>query len=200
MKKTSSVWILALLAAFALVGCAMQKGPAEQAVKGADAALAAVRDQAQKYVPDQLQQVQSQLDALKDSLNKGDYKSVLAAAPALNTAISSLKDAAAAKQSEVEAAVAKAKDSWGSMSSDLPKMVDAISSRVDVLSKSHHLPKGVTKESLAAAKSSVDTMKQGLTDATSAATSGDYATAASKGQAVKDQATQVMQSLGMTSS
>jgi hypothetical protein len=200
MKKTSSVWILALLAAFALVGCAMQKGPAEQAVKGADAALAAVRDQAQKYVPDQLQQVQSQLDALKDSLNKGDYKSVLAAAPALNTAISSLRDAAAAKQSEVEATVAKAKDSWGSMSSDLPKMVDAISSRVDVLSKSHHLPKGVTKESLAAAKSSVETMKQGLTDATSAATSGDYATAASKGQAVKDQATQVMQSLGMTSS
>ena len=146
MKKTSSVWILALLAAFALVGCAMQKGPAEQAVKGADVALAAVRDQAQKYVPDQLQQVQSQLDALKDSLNKGDYKSVLAAAPALNTAISSLKDAAAAKQSEVEAAVSKAKDSWASMSSDLPKMVDAISSRVDVLSKSHHLPKGVTKE------------------------------------------------------
>ena len=43
-------------------------------------------------------------------------------------------------------------------------------------------------------------MKQGLTDATSAANSGDYATAASKGQAVKDQATQVMQSLGMTSS
>jgi hypothetical protein len=200
MKKTSSVWILALLAAFALVGCAMQKGPAEQAVKGADAALAAVRDQAQKYVPDQLQQVQSQLDALKDSLNKGDYKSVLAAAPALNTAISSLKDAAAAKQSEVEAAVTKAKDSWSSMSSDLPKMVDAISSRVDVLSKSHHLPKGVTKDSLAAAKSSVDTMKQGLSDATNAATSGDYATAASKGQAVKDQATQVMQSLGMTSS
>jgi HAMP domain-containing protein len=200
MKKTSSVWILALLAAFALVGCAMQKGPAEQAVKGADAALAAVRDQAQKYVPDQLQQVQSQLDALKDSLSKGDYKSVLAAAPALNTAISSLKDAAAAKQSEVEATIAKAKDSWGSMSTDLPKMVDAISSRVDVLSQSHHLPKGVTKDSLAAAKSSVATMKQALTDATNAATSGDFATAASKGQAIKDQATQVMQSLGMTSS
>jgi hypothetical protein len=198
MKKLS-VWMLAMMAAIALVGCAMQKAPAEQAVKTADAALAAVRDQAQKYVPDQLTAVQAQLDQLKDSLSKGDYKAVLAAAPALNTAISGLKDAAAAKQQEAEAALAKAKDSWGSMSTDVPKMVDAISSRVDVLSKSHHLPKGVTKDSLAAAKSSVDSMKSALQDATAAATSGDYTTAMSKAQAVKDQATQTMQSLGMTS-
>jgi hypothetical protein len=199
MKKLS-VWMLAMMAAIALVGCAMQKAPAEQAVKTADAALAAVRDQAQKYVPDQLQAVQAQVDGLKDSLSKGDYKAVLAAAPALNTAISGLKDAAAAKQQEVEAALAKAKDAWGPLSTDVPKMVDAISSRVDVLSKSHHLPKGVTKDSLAAAQSSVATMKSTLGDATSAATSGDYSTAMSKAQAVKDQATQVMQSLGMTSS
>jgi PBP1b-binding outer membrane lipoprotein LpoB len=97
MKKLS-VWMLAMMAAIALVGCAMQKAPAEAAVKTADAALAAVRDQAQKYVPDQLQAVQAQVDGLKDSLSKGDYKAVLAAAPALNTAISGLKDAAAAKQ------------------------------------------------------------------------------------------------------
>ena len=199
MKK-SSVWLLATLAALAIVGCAMQKAPAEQAVASADAALAAVHDQAQKYVPDQLQAVQAQLDAVKDSLSKGDYKGVLAAAPALNTAISSLKDSAAAKQAEVEAALAKAKDAWGPMSTDVPKMVDAISSRVDVLSKSRHLPKGVTKDSLAAAKSSLDSMKAAWGDAANAATSGDYATATTKGQAVKDQATQVMQSLGMTSS
>jgi predicted small lipoprotein YifL len=199
MKK-SYVWMLAMLAAVVLVGCGMQKGPAEQAVKTADAALASVRDQAQKYVPDQLQAVQTQLDGMKDSLAKGDYKAVMDAAPALNTAISGLKDAAAAKQQEVEAALAKAKDAWGQASTDVPKMVDAISSRVDVLSQSHHLPKGVTKDSLAAAKSSVDSMKAAWSDATNAATSGDYTTAMSKAQSVKDQATQVMQSLGMTSS
>jgi hypothetical protein len=199
MKKLS-VSLLALLMAVALIGCAGQKAPAEQAVKAADAALAAIRDQAQKYVPDQLQAVQAQLDGLKDSLAKGDYKGVLAAAPALNTAISTLKDAAAAKEQEVEAALAKAKDAWGPMSTDVPKMVEAISSRVDVLSKSHHLPKGVTKDSLAAAQSSVASMKSALNDASTAATSGDYTTAMSKAQAVKDQATQVMQSLGMTSS
>jgi Prokaryotic membrane lipoprotein lipid attachment site len=199
MKK-SSVWLLALLAAVALAGCAMQKAPAEQAVASAETALAAVRDQAQKYVPDQLQAVQAQLDSAKDSLAKGDYKTVLAAAPQLNAAISSLKDAASAKQAETEAALAKAKDAWGPLSSDVPKMVDAISSRVDVLSKSRHLPKGVTKQTLASAKSSVDTMKSAWNDASNAAGAGDYSSAVSKGQAVKDQATQVMQSLGMSSS
>ena len=53
----------------------------------------------------------------------------------------------------VQEVAAKAKDAWGSMSTDVPKMVDAIQSRVDILSKSHHLPHGVTKDSLAAAKS-----------------------------------------------
>ena len=81
MKK-QSVWLLATLAAVLVVGCANQKAPAEQAVAGAETALAAVRDDAQKYVPDQLQAVDAQLAALKDSLTKGDYKSVLTGAPA----------------------------------------------------------------------------------------------------------------------
>jgi hypothetical protein len=58
----------------------------------------------------------------------------------------------------------------------------------------------VTKDTLAAAKSSVDSMKAAWNDASTAATAADYSTAVSKGQAVKDQASQVMHSLGMTSS
>jgi hypothetical protein len=199
MKKLS-VWLLTSLVAVLIVGCAGQKAPAEAAIANAESAIAPIRDAARTYVPDQMQAVDAQLNSLKDSLAKGDYAAVIAGAPALNTAISSLKDAAAAKQAEAEAAIAKAKDAWAGMSTDVPKMVDAIQSRVDVLSKSHHLPKGVTKDSLAAAKSGLDTMKTGWSDASSAATSGDFTTAMSKAQAVKDQATQIMQSLGMTSS
>ena len=199
MKKLS-VWLLTSLVAVLIVGCAGQKAPAEAAIANAESAIAPIRDAARTYVPDQMQAVDAQLNSLKDSLAKGDYAAVVAGAPALNTAISSLKDAAAAKQADAEAAIAKAKDAWTGMSTDVPKMVDAIQSRVDVLSKSHHLPKGVTKDSLAAAKSGLDTMKTGWSDASSAATSGDFTTAMSKAQAVKDQATQIMQSLGMTSS
>ena len=39
--------------------------------------------------------------------------------------------------------MAKAKDDWAGVSDDVPKMVAAIQSRVDVLSKSHSLPPAV---------------------------------------------------------
>ena len=196
MKK-QSVWLLATLAAVLVVGCANQKAPAEQAVAGAETALAAVRDDAQRYVPDQLQAVDAQLAALKDSLTKGDYKSVLTGAPTLNSAISSLKDAAEAKKADAEAALAKAKDAWGPLSAEVPKMVDAIQSRVTALSKSHHLPKGVTRDGLASAKSGVDSLKSMWSDASNASASGDFTTAVGKAQAVKDKAAEIMKSLGM---
>ena len=199
MKKPS-FWVLATLAAVLVAACQNQRAPAEQAVAAAESSLTNIRDAAAHYAPDQLQAVDAQLNSVKDSLSKGDYKGVLAAMPSLNTAINNLRDTATAKQQEATAANDKAKDAWGPMSTDVPKMVDALQSRVDILSKSHHLPKGVTKDSLTAAKTAVDSMKSAWSDASNAATSGDYASAVSKGQAVRDQASQVMHSLGMTSS
>jgi hypothetical protein len=198
MKK-QFIWLLAAMISVLIVGCANQKGPAEQAIAGAETALAAVRDTAQKYVPDQLQAVDAQIASAKDAFAKGDYKGVLAAAPAITTAISSLKDAAQAKEADAQAAMSKAKDAWTSISTDTPKMVDAIQSRVDILSKSHHLPANVSKDALAGAKSGLESLKSMWSDAQSAAASGDYTTAMSKAQAVKDKASQIMQSLGMSS-
>jgi len=198
MKK-QFVWLLAVVMALLLAGCANQKAPAQQALASAETALAAVREQAQKYVPDQLQAVESQLQSAKDAFAKGDYKAVIATAPALSAAISSLGEAAQAKAADAEAALAKAKDAWGATSADVPKMLDAIQSRVDILSKSHHLPAHVTKDGLASAKSGLDSLKSMWGEAASAATSGDYTSAMSKAQAVKDKATEIMKSLGMTS-
>ncbi|TLZ25655.1 MAG: hypothetical protein E6K27_10050 [Gammaproteobacteria bacterium] len=198
MKKLSH-WLLAALAAALVMSCANQKAPAEQAVAVAEAALAAVRDSAQKYAPDQLQAVEDQLKGLKDSLAKGDYKAVLTGAPTVNSAINSLKDAAEAKKADADAAAARAKDAWGPVSADVPMMIEAIAKRVDSLAKSHRLPKGVTKEGLAAAKSGLDSLKSQWTEATSAATSGDYTTAMAKAEGVKTKAAEMMRSLGMSS-
>jgi len=198
MKKPS-LWLATLAAVLVVAACQNQRAPAEQAVAAAEASLTSIRDAATHYAPEQLQAVDAQLSTVKDSLSKGDYKGVLAAMPSLNTAIGNLRDTATAKQQEADAANAKAKDAWGPMSTDVPKMVDALQSRVDILSKSHHLPKGVTKDSLAAAKTAVDSMKSAWSDASNAATAGDFATAVSKGQAIRDQASQTMHSLGMTS-
>ncbi len=198
MRKLPT-FLLAALAAALLIGCANQKAPAEQAIAAAETSLAAVRDAAQKYAPDQLKSVEDQLQGLKDSLAKGDYRAVLTGAPTVNSAISSLKEAAETKKAEAEAALAKAKDAWGPMSTDVPKMVEEIQKRVETLSRSHRLPKGVTQQTVASAKSGLDSLKSQWGEAASAATSGDYTTAMSKAQAVKDKAAEVMRSLGMSS-
>jgi hypothetical protein len=198
MKKLS-LWLLAAFVAALVMSCANQKAPAEQAIAGAETSLAAVRDAAQKYAPDQLQAVEDQLKGLKDSLAKGDYRGVLTGAPTVNSAITSLKEAAETKKAEAEAALARAKDAWGPASADVPKMVEALAKRVETLSKSHRLPKGVTKEGLASAKSGLDALKSQWGEATSAAASGDYTTAMNKAEALRTKAAEMMKSLGMSS-
>jgi len=199
MKKQTA-WLLAILAVLLLAACADEKGPAQKAVAAAESALAAIQDTAQKYAPDQLQAVQTQLQGVKDALAKGDFRGVMAAIPSLNSAISNLKDTADGKAKDAEAAAAAAKDTWGPLSTDVPNMVGAIQSRVDILSKSHHLPHGVTKDTLASAKSGLDSLKSGWADASNAASSGDYVTAVSKAQAMKAQAADIMKALGMSAS
>jgi hypothetical protein len=196
MKK-QSIWLLAALTAVLIIGCNMQKGPAEQAVAGAQAALDAVRDSAMQYAPEQLGGVDAQLSDMKGKFQQGDYAGVLASAPAVMTAISGLKDAATAKKAAAEQALAKAKDDWGPASVAVPKMVDDLAKRVEALSKGR-LPKGVTKDAVAAAKSGLGSLKSTWGDATNASASGDYTTAMAKAQAVKDKATELMKSLGMT--
>jgi len=199
MKK-QAVWLLAALATVLVAGCANQKAPAEQAVQSAETALAEVRDVAQKYAPDQEQAVEAQLNSMKASLAKGDYKAVLSAAPAVTSAIGSLKDTAAAKKAEAEAAQAKAKDAWGSMNTVVPQMIAAIQTRLDTLSKSKHLPQGLTKDGFDAAKSGLASLKSMWSDASNAAAAGDYTTAMSKAQAAHDKGMDIMRSLGMASS
>jgi hypothetical protein len=196
MKK-HSVLLSAALAVVLLVGCNMQKGPAEQAVASAQAALDAVRDDAQKYAPEQLGGVEAKLSDIKGSFQKGDYAGVVAAAPGLTSAIASLKDAASAKKGEAEQALAKAKDDWGPASSAVPKMVDEIARRVETLAKTKKLPKGVSKDAVAAARTGLDSLKSSWADATNASSSGDFTTAMAKAQAVKDKASAIMKSLGM---
>ena len=165
-----------------------------------NAALGTVHDAAAKYAPDGLQSVEAQVATLKDDLSKGDYKKVLAEAPAVTTAVANLQQAAIAKQEEADTQLAQTKQQWRRLSAEVPKMVAAIKSRVDELSKSRRLPKGVSKASSESAKASLDSLNSTWTEATGAAANGDYAGGVAKGQAAKDKATEIMHELGMTSS
>jgi response regulator of citrate/malate metabolism len=102
------------------------------------------------------------------------------------------------KKAEAEAALEAAKGKWAEASTDLPKMVGAIQSRLDILTKSKKLPKGLDKATLDQAVASFDAMKASWTEATNAATSGNFVDAMGKADAIKAKGAEVMAALGMT--
>jgi hypothetical protein len=179
------VVVLALASA-----CSSQKDPADAAIKSAQSAYDAVSAQAQKYVPDQARAVQTSLTAAQDAFAKGDYQAALTQAQALPAQITALGSAISAKKAELTTA-------WNGMSAGIPKLVDALKSRVDTLSKSKGLPKGITKDALDSAKTGVAQATQEWSDASAAATSGDLATAVSKANDVKTNVVAMMKSLNM---
>ena len=182
--------ILCLMALVLLSACASDKAPAEQAIKAAEAAVAGVKPEAAKWVPDQAQTLDASLASVKDKFAKGDYKAVLTEAPALAGRAKDVAAAAAAKQ----AAITK---SWEEMSAGLPKMVEAVKSRVDILSKSKKLPASVTKEQFEAAKAGLAEATKGWDDATAAFKGGNVADAVAKAEAVKTKTVEALQALGM---
>jgi hypothetical protein len=199
MKMFRKTLLVATLAsALLVVGCSSQKDPANKAIADAEAAVAAVRDDAAKYVPNDLQGVDASIADLKAKFQAGDYKGVLAASAGLTASLASLKDAAAAKKAEMEAAVEKAKGDWTALAKDLPGMVGALESRVSALSASKKLPKGLDAAKLDSAKAGLAAAKSAWDAASAAFTSGNVMDAVAKANEAKTQGAAAMAALGMT--
>src|SRR5512137_2597070 len=147
------VAVIVLAVAVLLTGCGSDKGPAEQAIKAAEDAFNAAKAEAVKYVPDQVKSVEGAIAAVKDKFGKNDYKAALTEAGAIPGKVKELTAAANAKKEELTKA-------WGSMSEGLPKVVEAIQSRVDILSKAKKLPATITAEKFEQAKSGLAALKQ----------------------------------------
>lgn len=195
MKRSN--WLAAGAAAMLMLACSSQKDPAEQAIANINSSLDAIHDTAAKYSPDTLKSVEAQVSTLKQSFAKGDYSGVLAAAPAVTAAVKALREDAQTKSSEADAALAKVKQQWRNLTYEVPKLVADLHTQMDTLSKGRGLPKGVTKASFASAKDGVASLDAMWSDANNTVSTGDYAGAVTKGQAVKDKATELMHTLGI---
>jgi hypothetical protein len=173
-----------------MAACASEKAPAEQAIKAAEAAISEIRGEAAKWVPDQARALEASLASVKDKFAKGEYKAVLAEAPAIATRAKEVAAAAAAKKAELT-------KTWEELSVGLPKMVEAVKSRVDILSKSKKLPANVSKESFEAAKAGLAEATKGWEDATAAFKGGNVADAVARADAVKRKTVEALEALKM---
>lgn len=189
---------IALVAALLLAtGCANKQEPATQAVADAEAALVTFRDEAGQFAASELQAADAAIADMKARLARKDYDAVVDGAPALSQQIETLRTTTAERRAEREQANEAAKATWATLSDDVPKMVQAIQSRMDVLSKSKRLPKNLDKAKFEAARADFEQMKTTWSEATAAASSGNAVEAVSRGEAAQSKGTDVMLALGM---
>ncbi len=184
-------FVTGLLAVVLLGACGGgDKGPAETALKAVEAAVNTAKGEAEKYLPEQARALDSALAGLKEKFNKGDYKAVLSEAPALTSKAQEVASAAAAKKTELTKA-------WDGLSSGMPRVVEAIKSRVDTLSQSRKLPAGMSADTLAQAKAGLGEITQQWSAATDASKGGNLTDAVSKANSVKVKAAEVLTLLKM---
>jgi hypothetical protein len=191
MRKHWLELTMVLLTCCLLAACGKEKGLAEAAIKTAEDAVNAAGADVGQYAADQWKSVTDQLAAAKDAFAKRDYKAALAGANEVSQKVQDAVVAASAKKDELTKA-------WNEMSAGLPKMVDAIKSRVDILSASKKLPKGLDKAKLEEAKAALASATQSWKEASEAFKAGSLQDAVAKANSVKEKATEVMKSLGMT--
>ena len=190
-SKKYLIPILFVVIGLFLVACAASsKEPAAAAIKAAEESWNAAKGEVVKYIPDQAKGVEDAIKAAKENFDKGNFDAALAAAKAIPDKVKELTAVAAAKKAELA-------KSWEEMSGGLPKMLDAIKSRLDILSASKKLPANLDKAKLEGAKGGYEAAAKMWDEAKAASSGGNLADALAKAKTVKEKAVEVMTTLGM---
>ena len=199
LKSVFAGFLSLAMAALLLAGCANQMEPAKKAIADIEAAAAAAGPDAAQYIPDQLQAVTSQITDLKMKFDQKDYKGVIAAAPAVLAQAQGLAAAAGTAKQAAEAAALEALNAeWGTLSTDLPAQLAAVTNRVAILSKSKKLPTGLDAATFEAAKTGAGEAATLWEQATAAQAAGNVEQAVTTGRQVKDKLNAAMAGLGMS--
>lgn len=200
MKRSIvSIAVVLLFAVVTIMACSnAQKGPAELAVKAAEEAVSAAKTEIGEIAKDEITALESALASAKDKLSKGEFKDALAEAQAIAGKAKDVLAMAKAKLEATKAAAGELTQKWTDLSQGLPKMVEVLQSRVDILSQAKKLPAGLTTEKLAEAKSGLAAVKEDWAKAQESFKAGNLADAVSVASAVKEKAMKAMEALGMT--
>lgn len=186
-----------IVALAALLGAAIacsQKDPAQEAIAAAEDALAAVYEDAQKYVPERYAEVKAELEAARTAFNEERYADAIAAVKDVPAHAETLaKDAAAAK----ERRLSEMNADWARLSGSLPGLMTAIGSRLGELDRMRRLPQGIDRQLLEEAKAAHGSAQSAWNEAGAAFTAGDLEGAVAKARDAEAMAQDLVARLGM---
>jgi len=181
-------------AAILITGCG-DKGPATNSVTLASEAVEKVRVDATQYAPKELAAVDATVARMKDNLAKENYKAVLKDVPQINAEYKTVQETTESNKT----LIAAAQNEWQELNTQVPKTVEELDARVQTLSTGK-LPKEVTKETLASAKTELDAMKATWAEATTAASAGDTLAATDKGRTAQAKGEKLKEQLAIDAS
>jgi hypothetical protein len=182
-----------IAAAMILAGCG-SRDTAQSVLSQAESAIEERKETAAMIAPDELKTTESQLASMQSNFKEGEYEAVLADVPNFNKQIESLDQAVASNQGAAAAATTE----WTALAQDVPKSVEAIEKRVAELSAGGaKLPKDVTKETVATAKTEVEAIKTEWAAAEADAQAGNTLVATEKGKTIQQKANDLKTQLGI---
>lgn len=187
MRRILISLVLAAAVAALTTACS-QKGPAEEAIKAAEAAVAAAKGTVEKYVPAQWKALNDAVKDAKDKVAKGDYAAALAAAQSIPGKVTEATNAAKAKKEEFT-------KKWTELEGSVPGAIKAVEEKVASFAAMKKLPKGMDKARLEASQAGLADAKKGWDEAVAAAKAGDMLVAIDKATAAKAKATDLEASL-----
>jgi hypothetical protein len=182
-----------LAAAMILAGCG-KADTAKSVIGQAEGAVTTVRDSAVAYAPEELKSAEATLAQMKKDNDEKNYEAVVAAVPDMNAQIQTINDAVAAKQ----VASVAAEQEWSTLNAAVPNDVKLVEARVEELAGGAKLPKDVTKETVATAKTELETVKTDWAAAEADASAGKLVEATEKGRTVQAKVAELKTQLGVT--
>jgi len=170
---------------FALSTVACNKGPADEALKAAEQALAAATE-VETYVPEEFAAVSRILLEARASYAAGRHTDALRAAQALPDRIAAATVAAARRKEQSAAA-------WSALSVELEPRLEALAARLTLLASGG----AISSERLAAAQAELATLSQAWADAKAADERGDVPKAVAGAHDVEGKALTLAARLGL---
>jgi hypothetical protein len=198
IMRTKSL-LSACAAVLLISGCAKHQMEAKKDVDKIEDSLKDIRADAERYAPDGLKSVESQLARYKSDIDAKNYDDVVAGSPQLQKAVDSLKAAIASGKKHAAEASAVAKTEWESLNATVPGLVQKIDARIAELDK-RKMFRGIKKEDFENAKSTFSTMKTTWAEAEQDAKAGKTVRAADKGKSAKELGDQLSQTLDIKKS
>ena len=192
--------LLSACAAVLLIsGCAKHQMEAKKNIDNIEDSIKDIRADAERYAPEALKSIDSQVARFKADIDAKNYDDVVAGTPQLEKAVDSLKAAIASGKKHAAEAAAVAKTEWESLNATVPGMVEKIDARVAELDK-RKMFRGIKKEDFENAKSTFSTMKTTWAEAEEDAKAGKTVRAADKGKSAKELGDQLCETLDIKKS